>query len=123
MTDDGGVGDGVELLEELREQNRQHEYEQLPYDRPAREVLLIRTVKEQDVQVVQIVMQKVIGERIVDAVDAFLTFDRTETALDAADVHNEIFYHGIEEAARTLWGIGIFLAKQKDCRIYVRQSF
>ena len=86
LSDEGGVSDGVELLEQLREEYRQHEDEQLPHNRPAREVLLIRAVKEQNVQMMQIVMQKIIGERI--AYDALAAFEGVELAEHF--FHNEI---------------------------------
>lgn len=57
------------MLQELREQDRQHEDEQLTRDRPACKILLIGTMEEQDVEMVQIVMKKVISERIVHAVN------------------------------------------------------
>ena len=78
-------------MEQLREENRQHEDEQLAHNRAARKVLLIRAVKEQNVQMVQIVMQKVIGERVAYAVDALAAFEGAELAENA--IHNEIFYH------------------------------
>jgi len=67
-------------LEQLREENRQHEDEQLAHNRAARKVLLIRAVKEQNVQMMQVVMQKVIGERVAYAVDALAAFEDAELA-------------------------------------------
>jgi hypothetical protein len=81
------------LLEELREQDGQHEYEQLPENRTACKVLLIGTVEEQDVQMMQVVMEKVIGERVVHAVDVFALPEGTEAGAKQFYVHDEIFYH------------------------------
>ena len=87
LPDERRVGNAVELLEELREQDGQHEYEQLPENRPACKVLLIGTVEEQDVQMMQVVMEKVIGERVAYAVDPLAAFECVEFAEDF--VHKE----------------------------------
>ena len=79
------------MLQELREQDRQHEDEQRTRDRPACKLLLIGTMEEQDVEVVQIVMKKVISERIVHAVNP-LTVPQS-TKFDKNLVHNETLYH------------------------------
>ena len=91
LPDEGGVRNAVELLQELREQDGQHEDEELTDDRPLCKVLLIGAVEEQDVQMMQIVMQKIIRERIAHAVDALLAFQGAE--LVEKIFHNEIFYH------------------------------
>ena len=76
------------MLQELREQDRQHEDEQLTRDRSACKVLLIGAMEEQHVEMVQIVMQKVIGERIAYAVDALAMFARMDCAENF--VHDEM---------------------------------
>ena len=93
LPDERRVGNAVELLEELREQDGQHEYEQLPENRTACKVLLIGTVEEQDVQMMQVVMEKVIGERVVHAVDVFALPEGAEAGAKQFYVHDEIFYH------------------------------
>ena len=91
LPDEGSIRDAVELLQELREQDGQHEDEQLTDDRPLCKVLLIGAVEEQDVQMMQIVMQEIIGERISHTVDALAAFQCAE--LVEHFLHNEIFYH------------------------------
>ena len=79
------------MLQELREQDRQHEDEQLTRDRPACKILLIGAMEEQHVEVVQIVMKKVISERIVHAVNPLAIPQSTKFAKNL--VHNETLYH------------------------------
>ena len=87
LPDERRVGNAVELLEELREQDGQHEYEQLPENRTACKVLLIGTVEEQNVQMMQVVMEKVIGERVVHAVDVLMTFECLKRTFEIFSIH------------------------------------
>ena len=62
-----------------------------PSARPTCEVLLVGTVKEQDVQMMQVVMEKVVGERIVYAVDVFALAEEAQAGAECFDIHNHLF--------------------------------